>query len=89
MGERLGFGRSSLDLVEIIVLLAIALVVLGPERLPDVLRTAGKLMRELRAASNTVMRELTDVLEEQPPSIRPARPALPEPTKTTEPTEKT
>ena len=79
-----------LDLVEIIVLLAIALVVLGPERLPDVLRTAGKVMRELRAASNTVMRELTDVLEEQPPpSIRPARPALPEPTKSAEPTEKT
>ena len=78
-----------MDLVEIIVLLAIALVVLGPERLPDVLRTAGKVMRELRAASNTVMRELTDVLEEQPPSIRPARPALPETAKTTEPTEKT
>ncbi len=81
--------RINLDLVEIIVLLAIALVVLGPERLPDVIRTAGKVMRELRAASNTVMRELTDVLEEQPPSIRPARPALPETTKSTEPTEKT
>jgi Tat protein translocase TatB subunit len=78
-----------LDLVEIIVLLAIALVVLGPERLPDVMRTVGKVMRELRTASNTVMRELTDVLEEQPPSIRPARPALPETTKSTEPTEKT
>jgi len=54
------------DLFEIAIVLAIALVVLGPERLPEVLRTVGKILRELRAASNTVMRELSDVLEEQP-----------------------
>ena len=55
-----------MDLFEIVIVLAIALVVLGPERLPEVLRTVGKILRELRAASNTVMRELSDVLEEQP-----------------------
>jgi Tat protein translocase TatB subunit len=53
-----------LSVVEILVLLAIALIVLGPERMPEVLRTAGKLLRELRAASNTVMRELSDAIEE-------------------------
>ncbi|MGH7782207.1 MAG: Sec-independent protein translocase subunit TatA/TatB [Candidatus Binataceae bacterium] len=61
-----------MDLFEIVIVLAIALVVLGPERLPEVLRTVGKILRELRAASNTVMRELTDVLEDQSPRADPA-----------------
>ncbi len=30
------------------------------------IRAAAKLMRELRAASNTVMRELSDAMEEEP-----------------------
>ena len=55
-----------MDLFEIVIVLAIALIVLGPERLPEVLRTFGKILRELRAASNTVMRELSEVLEEEP-----------------------
>ena len=41
---------------------------LGPERLPEVMRTVGKILRELRLASNTVLHELTDVLEEPPPA---------------------
>lgn len=53
-----------MDLLELVIVLGIALIVLGPERLPEVLRTAGKILRELRAASNTVMRELSDVLED-------------------------
>jgi Tat protein translocase TatB subunit len=55
-----------LDLFEIAIILAVALIVLGPERLPEVMRTAGKILRELRLASNTVLHELTDVLEEPP-----------------------
>lgn len=51
---------------EIILILAVALIVLGPERLPEVMRTAGKIMRELRLASNTVLREMSDVLEDDP-----------------------
>jgi hypothetical protein len=35
------------------------------------MRTVGKLLRELRLASNTVLHELTDVLEE-PPAKTPA-----------------
>jgi Tat protein translocase TatB subunit len=57
-----------LDLFEIVIILAVALIVLGPERLPEVMRTAGKILRELRLASNTVLHELTDVLEEPPAS---------------------
>jgi Tat protein translocase TatB subunit len=49
---------------EILLILAVALIVLGPERLPEVMKAAGKIMRELRLASNTVLREMSDVLED-------------------------
>jgi len=59
-----------LNILEIVLLLAVALIVLGPERLPEVLQTVGKVMRELRAASNTVLRELSEVAEEPRRAIR-------------------
>jgi len=67
------------DLFEIALILAIALIVVGPERLPEVMRTVGKILRELRLASNTVLHELTDVLEEPPANFPPA--AAPAPPK--------
>ena len=74
-----------MDLFEIVIVLAIALIVLGPERLPEVLRTVGKILRELRAASNTVMRELTDVLEDEPPRAAAGPPPLEDPARATRP----
>ena len=62
---------ETLDLFEIALILAIALIVVGPERLPEVMRTVGKILRELRLASNTVLHELTEVLDE-PPASAPA-----------------
>jgi sec-independent protein translocase protein TatA len=71
-------GAPSLSIFEIILILAVALVVIGPERMPEVLRAAGKALRELRSASNSVMRELEDALQEEPERTR--RPdAAPEP----------
>jgi Sec-independent protein translocase protein TatA len=61
--------RNLPDLFEIALILAIALIVVGPERLPEVMRTVGKILRELRLASNTVLHELTDVLDEPPANI--------------------
>jgi Sec-independent protein translocase protein TatA len=49
------------------VVLAIALVVIGPEQMPVVLRALAKIIRELRAATNEAMRELSDALEEDAP----------------------
>src|SRR5690606_35817338 len=43
------FGISFPELVIIVVLI---LVVMGPEKIPDVARTLGKAMREVRRASN-------------------------------------
>jgi sec-independent protein translocase protein TatB len=65
-----------LDLFEIALILILALIVLGPERLPEVLKVAGKVLRELRLASNTVMRELTDVMEDEPGVRTPLKPPL-------------
>ena len=45
------FGMS---FPEIFVILALALVILGPEKLPDVARTLGKALREMRKAGNTL-----------------------------------
>ncbi len=67
-----------MNIFEILVVLAIALIVLGPERLPEVLRVTGKLMRELRLASNTVINELTETLEEPRNTLRDLDPFKPE-----------
>jgi Tat protein translocase TatB subunit len=69
---------AKLNIFEILVVLALALIVLGPERLPEVLRVTGKLMRELRLASNTVINELTETLEEPRNALRDLDPFKPE-----------
>lgn len=63
---------------ELIIVLVIALIVIPPEKLPEVMRTLGKVLRELRLASNTVVRELTEVVED-PLSIRQPPPAVSKP----------
>jgi Tat protein translocase TatB subunit len=55
-----------LGIVEILVLLVVALIVIPPERLPEVMRAVGKILRELRLASNTVVRELSGAIEDPP-----------------------
>ncbi len=67
-----------MGITEIVIVLAVALIVLGPERLPEVLKTAGKVMRELRSASNTVMRELTEATEEPRRTFRDLDPFKPD-----------
>jgi len=57
-----------LSIVEILLLIVIAIIVIPPERLPEVMRTVGRILRELRLASNTFMRELSGVVEDQPDS---------------------
>jgi sec-independent protein translocase protein TatB len=63
---------------ELIVILVVALVVLGPKRLPEVARTLGKAIAELRRQTNDVMEEfqLQAMLDDEPPR-RPAKPTPP------------
>jgi Tat protein translocase TatB subunit len=42
---------------ELVVILVIALIVLGPKRLPEVARTLGKAMAEFRRQSSEIMDE--------------------------------
>ena len=44
----------SVGAVEIVIVLAIALLVFGPERLPQMGRTLGRAMRELRKVSGDI-----------------------------------
>lgn len=67
-----------MGIVEIIVILAVALIVIPPENLPDVMRATGKVLRELRLASNMVMRELGGALDQPadgPPPLNTMKPA--------------
>ena len=49
---------TSLGPAEILVILVVALIVLGPQRLPEVARTLGKLAAELRRAASGITDEL-------------------------------
>jgi Tat protein translocase TatB subunit len=78
-----------LNPLEIILILAVALIVIGPERMPEVMRAAGKILRELRLASNTVLNELTEGLDEAPPKTRPPAPTNGQSAPPAPPSEKT
>jgi hypothetical protein len=63
-----------LGIFEIILFLVIALIVIPPDDLPQVMRAVGKVMRELRLASNTVMREISGAIgEDSPYNLLPPR----------------
>jgi Sec-independent protein translocase protein TatA len=84
--DGIGFRQNSAEglvIFEILLLLLLAVIVIPPEKLPEAMRAAGKVLRELRLASNTVVRELTSALDEpytppvRTPMTRPAMTALP------------
>jgi sec-independent protein translocase protein TatB len=67
---------------EFLVIALIALIVLGPQRLPDAARQVGKVMGELRRMSSGFQSELKDALSDNdtsssatPPRNALARPA--------------
>jgi sec-independent protein translocase protein TatB len=65
---------------ELLVILVVALVVLGPNRLPELARTLGKAMAEFRRQTADLMDEfqIQTMLEDDPPK-RPAKPVQPPP----------
>jgi sec-independent protein translocase protein TatA len=62
---------------ELIVILVIALIVFGPKRLPEIGRTMGKSLRELRKATDDIKGTFTGSLDDiedewdDPPKIQP------------------
>jgi TatA/E family protein of Tat protein translocase len=60
---------------ELLVILVVALLVLGPKRLPDIARSLGRGIAEFRKASS----ELRNVVSPEPPSQPPVyTPRIPE-----------
>lgn len=55
---------------EIVVILLLALVVLGPEKLPDAVRRAGRAYAELRKMGNSFQSEMRSVLDEPMQEMR-------------------
>lgn len=53
---------------ELLLILVIALVVVGPQRLPSLGRSIGRGLRELRKAQDDVKRTIEVNLEEEPPN---------------------
>jgi TatA/E family protein of Tat protein translocase len=78
-----------LGMPELLVILAVALIVIGPKRLPDIAKALGKGMREFRKATSeikqnidfdprdydprTTLKNITD-----PPPEEPPKPKTPE-----------
>src|SRR6266540_876277 len=50
---------------ELLAIIAVALIILGPGRLPDAVRTAGRVMGELRRISGNFQQELRNALDDR------------------------
>ena len=61
-------------MTELLVIMAIALVVLGPKKLPELARSLGRGLAEFRRASSDLHREFLDS-DKEPPAEAPAPPA--------------
>jgi sec-independent protein translocase protein TatB len=68
---------------EVIVILLVALIVLGPQRLPGVARQAGKVLADLRRMSTGFQNELRtafdDVDSDRRPTPKPVSPTAADP----------
>jgi len=67
-----------IGMTELMVIFVIALIVLGPKRLPEIARSLGKGLNEFRRASSDLRREFLDVSEEariDPPTRAAGGPA--------------
>jgi Tat protein translocase TatB subunit len=67
---------SSLGAPEILVILVVALIVLGPSKLPEAGRQVGKALAEVRRWSQTMQSEIRDVIDIDPDPPSPTPPPV-------------
>ena len=70
---------GSIGPAEILVVLVVALIVLGPSRLPSAARSVGKAVGEFRRYSTQFQAELRDGFAEPEPSFPASAPDAPVP----------
>jgi sec-independent protein translocase protein TatB len=58
---------------ELLVILVLALIVLGPQRLPDAMRTMGKVMGEIKRISSGFQQDLTSAIQDMDTDDTPRR----------------
>lgn len=63
-----------LGITEIVVILIVALLVFGPKRLPEVARSLGKSMGELRRTLDDIKHDVSEI--QSAPPLTPAEAAL-------------
>ena len=74
--------------IEIFIILVVALVIFGPQKLPEMGRSIGKAIREFKNAGSEIQDEFTKVVDEveKEPNIKPpekeSEPNIKPPTKT-------
>ncbi len=61
-----------LGIWELVVIVVVALIALGPRRLPELARQAGRIIRELRRTANDLRRSLDEI---DPPEVEVPGPA--------------
>ena len=67
-------GFSGIGIWEILLILIVALIVLGPRRVPEIARKLGQVVRAVRKASNDLSTAITreiDVTQDNPSSAQP------------------
>lgn len=65
-----------IGMTELVVILVVALLVFGPQKLPELARSLGKAMNEFRRASNDLRASFQDAVE-SPQTQAPHRPGTP------------
>ncbi len=62
---------------EMLIIMVVALLVFGPERLPELARTVGRAVGRVKAATNSIQKEIErgmDSLDAPPPPDEKPRP---------------
>ena len=76
---------------ELVVIMVVALIVLGPKRLPEAAKGLGRALREFRHAPSSLTEEINDaqiMLDEETREAQHALPAKPKPPASSETAEK-
>lgn len=69
----------NISATELLVIAIVALLILGPDKLPDAMRKLGRATRELRRITSGFEAELRDALSEPPEPPKAATPKPPAP----------